>query len=155
MHLAWTAPSVAPGPFDTWFNVTAVQDDSGKGRATITIQAPANSRTCRLYFEDDTPATSVHVEGGSPASESLYPLPPGGVGEMRLWSREWANQFTVKVEWDAQDGERPLKGRASCLWHEEAGVEAYAEIRAFLPRWVLVSTKGSGLLEASKAFEAH
>ena len=93
----------------------------------------------------------MSVRGGSGRTLPGFELPEAGLWEARLWSRTWNRTFEVDVAWD--DVDKPLKGRASCLWHERVGVPAFEEVMAYVPNWVLVSTRGAGLLEGSKEFE--
>ncbi len=141
-------PSIAPGNTSSWISVNVSKEAPGMG--SISIHAPT-SRGCRLYFDQETPVTALSVRGGSGHIQPDFPLPEAGIWEAHLWSRTWDRTFDVAVVW--ADGEKPLRGRASCLWHERAGVAAFEEVTAFLPSWALVSNRGAGLLEGWKEFE--
>jgi hypothetical protein len=97
----------------------------------------ANTRACRIYF-DSARVTKFHVHGASDVDlQPGYPMPPGGVPELRLWSRTWGRTFAVDVEWEEEKktpplssddgGEGPgegdpepkgLSGRVACEWAE-------------------------------------
>jgi hypothetical protein len=99
-----------------------------------------------------------------------YGVPPGGLREVRLWSRTWGRTFVVDVVWEdgpggGGDEEGPgLAGRVACEWAEyesgrvgdESGeggkIPALEEVLSFLPKWAVVSKADDGLVEAWQDF---
>ncbi|OJK02853.1 hypothetical protein ASPACDRAFT_75958 [Aspergillus aculeatus ATCC 16872] len=94
----------APEDYKSWltFNVSATESSShsaeqGDNLQTAQIQLSGlNTRACRITF--DTPISSFNVAGS--AYDPRFPhTSPLGTQEIRLWSREWENTWTVDVEW--------------------------------------------------------
>ncbi|RAH73542.1 uncharacterized protein BO66DRAFT_408866 [Aspergillus aculeatinus CBS 121060] len=94
----------APEDYKSWltFNVSATEFSShsaeqGDNLQTAQIQLSGlNTRACRITF--DTPISSFSVAGS--AYDPRFPhTSPLGTQEIRLWSREWENTWTVDVEW--------------------------------------------------------
>lgn len=111
-------------------------------RALISVRG-ANTRGCRLYFDNPITFLYVHqpsdsataapsqtpiplpVPYGNMRMQGGYEMPAGGVKEARLWSRTWDRTFVVEVGWelreDADGAERDeLTGRAACEYAEYA-----------------------------------
>ena len=139
-------PTVAPGPSKKWITVQTKRLSPGSGEITI---SGTNTRNCRLYL--DTPVHAVHVHGSSGKIQPLFPIPKGGVNEVRLWSRDWDRDFKVDITWDASVSSG-LAGRAACEWSEQDNVPALKEVIAFLPTWARVTKRTDGLVEGWKAF---
>jgi len=113
----------------------------------------ANTRACRIYFDD--PITSVAVKGGNADLQTDYPMPKGGITEVRLWSRTWDRTFDVLVGWEGKVTGQAVKGKVACEWAEmrEERIPALDEVVSFLPTWAVVSKLADGLVEGSKRFE--
>ncbi|KAL8827271.1 MAG: hypothetical protein Q9191_003288 [Dirinaria sp. TL-2023a] len=112
-----------------------------------------DSRACKIEFNQ--PISDFHVEGAG-ADQRFQRVPESGSKEVRLWSRTWEKEWTVRVKWQPQGGKGlGLDGRVVCLWSDEnktGAIPALDEIRHFAPNWVAVSKIGDGLVEGSKAF---
>ncbi|PYI17812.1 hypothetical protein BO99DRAFT_423685 [Aspergillus violaceofuscus CBS 115571] len=157
-------PDVVPsGPEDyqSWltFNVSATESsassqsaaEQGDNLQTAQLQLSGlNTRACRITF--DTPISSFSVAGS--AYDPRFPhTSPLGTQEIRLWSREWENTWTVDVEWT---GKTKLKGRVVCLWsdHNRIGaIPALDEVKQYAPVWVAATKFSDGLVEGYKEFE--
>lgn len=172
---AWPglAPRVVPDtPYSDWLDFTISQQhnttDDKEGdedthhprKARITLSG-RNTRACKLLF--DSPISSFAVLGSS--TDPRFPTSsPHGTKEIRLWSREWENEWVVDVAWttstnddseEGDEGEGKLNGKAVCLWSDNnsAGViPALDEVRQFAPSWVAVSKAADGLVEGWKGF---
>ncbi|KAG8906195.1 hypothetical protein FRB99_007411 [Tulasnella sp. 403] len=112
-----------------------------------------NTRSCRIYFDD--PVVSVRVKGGNDRMQDKYPMPEGGLKEVRLWSRTWDRTFEVLVEWEGKTRAEALTGRVACEWAEmrEERIPALDEVVSFLPAWAVVSKLADGLFEGTKRFK--
>jgi len=141
-----------------------------------------NARTCRIYI--DSPHTSISSYSVSTGSNPLpiprkgremqwgYDIPSGGVGEVRLWAKNWGEVFNVRMEVggriQTQGDDGTIKGRVACDWAEyQSGmidvgngiglngpkIPAYEEVLAYLPDWVLSTKLADGLVEVWQAFE--
>ncbi|KAI5115976.1 hypothetical protein M0805_002625 [Coniferiporia weirii] len=147
-------PHVAPSDSPSeWLKLNATQTAPGIG--LLSIQG-MGTRNCRIYFE--RPATTVGVRGAAEDVQKGFPMPSGGMSELRLWSRTWERTFEVSVAWDTSDteeGESGLKGHVACEWAEADGLPALEEVVAFLPGWARVSKRTDGLLEGYKTFSMH
>ena len=112
-----------------------------------------NTRACKIQFNQ--PISDFRVEGAGD-DKRFQRVPEEGSKEIRLWSRTWEKEWTVKVKWQPQPGNGyGIDGRVVCLWSDdnETGViPALDEIRHFAPDWVAVTKNGDGLVEGSKAF---
>lgn len=139
------SPHVASGPLDSWVEVETTLNGPGKGRISISGKV---TRNCRLYF-DSAKVTNISIRGSSGVIQRGFPIPEGGAGEVRLWSRTWGKTFDVSVEWDSA---LPLAGRAACEWAEQGGIPALKEALSFVPSWVRVTKRTDGLLEGWKTF---
>ncbi|KKY21802.1 putative peptidase family m28 family [Diplodia seriata] len=152
--------------------------DSTTAPNTATIDVVGrNTRSCRLFF--DPPVTDLRVRNAGENQSNRYPhTGPSGANELRLWSREWEQPFTVDVGWDASDDQegshcgrrrcrghsdddesgdrfRGLDGKAQCIWsdaNEKGVIPALDELRANIPRWAIVSKLADGLVEGTKRF---
>ncbi|PWY76326.1 hypothetical protein BO70DRAFT_388646 [Aspergillus heteromorphus CBS 117.55] len=167
-------------PLSNWLNYTITKSKSSpsKGEKTgkpnsarITLSG-RNTRACKLLF--DSPVSSFEVLGSAydPRFPSSSPL---GTKEIRLWSREWENEWTVDVSWsdadeseesvadgsvaeredEEREGKITLTGHAVCLWsdHNQVGaIPALDEVKQFGPVWVAVSKAADGLVEGRKRF---
>lgn len=168
------------------FNASRTNDDDDEEGDVDSLTAPntatidivgRNTRACRLFF--DPPVTDLSIRGASDSGR--YPhTGPSGANELRLWSREWEQPFTVDIGWDASDEEenrcrhrrcrgrkanndddqsgdryRGLDGKAQCIWsdaNEKGLIPALDEVRAFIPNWAIVSKLSDGLVEGTKRF---
>ncbi|KDQ61200.1 hypothetical protein JAAARDRAFT_32197 [Jaapia argillacea MUCL 33604] len=143
--------------------------------ALISIRG-VNTRACKIYF-DNVNVTSFNVrEGGTKGMQSGYPIPPEGLKELRLWSRDWEKKFEVEVSFtpsssyssSASSPHFTVEARAACSWAEYesgmAGVElpddarraripAYEEVLAFLPTWAVATKRADALVEVSVPFK--
>ncbi|PYH43194.1 uncharacterized protein BP01DRAFT_417403 [Aspergillus saccharolyticus JOP 1030-1] len=73
----------------------AAERDDNLQTAQIQLSG-LNTRACKILF--DTPISSFSVAGS--AYDPRFPhTSPLGTREIRLWSREWENSWTVDVEW--------------------------------------------------------
>lgn len=129
-------------------------------RAQIKISG-LNTRGCLLHF--DKPITQFHVAGS--AVDSRFPSNPSledetdGVREIRLWSRTWGNQWTVDVEWAANETitkKDTLTVKATCLWSDantQGAIPALDEVIQFSPDWVAITKLDAGLVKGSRSFE--
>ena len=112
-----------------------------------------NTRACKMEFNQ--PISDFTVDGAG-TDERFRRVPEEGSKEIRLWSRTWEKEWTVRVKWQPQPGSGSgIDGRVVCLWSDdnEMGViPALDEIRHFAPDWIAVSKYGDGLVEGSKAF---
>ncbi|KAK0650446.1 Vacuolar membrane protease [Lasiodiplodia hormozganensis] len=152
--------------------------DSTVAPNTATIDVVGrNTRACRLFF--DPPVTDLRVRNAGENQNNRYPRTgPTGANELRLWSRDWEQPFTVDIGWDANDQNgshcgrrrcrnhhsdddengdrfRGLDGKAQCIWsdaNEPGVIPALDEIRANIPRWAIVSKLADGLVEGTKSF---
>ncbi|TPR01499.1 Protein kinase domain family protein [Aspergillus niger] len=157
---AWPglAPRVVPDtPYSDWLDFTISQQhnttDDKEGdedthhprKARITLSG-RNTRACKLLF--DSPISSFAVLGSS--TDPRFPTSsPHGTKEIRLWSREWENEWVVDVAWTTSTNDD------ICLWSDNnsAGViPALDEVRQFAPSWVAVSKAADGLVEGWKVF---
>ncbi|KZT22447.1 hypothetical protein NEOLEDRAFT_1180857 [Neolentinus lepideus HHB14362 ss-1] len=143
------------------FNATRLNESSAEMRVR-----GVNTRGCRLYF-DNKPVRYVHVwEGGEKRTEMQrgYEVSERGLVDVRLWSREWEEEFRVEVGWD-EDGGGGLEGRVACEWAEYASgtagtgvadggasMPALEEALAFLPDWAVLTNANDGLVEAWERF---
>ena len=130
------------------FNATRLTDSTGR----ITVRG-LNTRACRLYFSD--PITGLSVKGGQAEFQEKYPIPAGGLKEVRLWSRTWDKEFEVVVAWEGKVRAEKISGRVACEWSEmhEGRIPALDEIVNFLPSWAVVTKYADGLVEGYKSFE--
>ncbi|GKZ18037.1 hypothetical protein AbraIFM66951_006582 [Aspergillus brasiliensis] len=174
---AWPglAPRVVPDtPYSDWLdftisqeqehNTTETKDENNHHpqKARITLSG-RNTRACKLLF--DSPISSFAVLNS--ATDPRFPTSsPLGTKEIRLWSREWENEWVVDIAWAGntttstkddgeKEGEDKLTGKVVCLWsdHNSAGViPALDEVRQFAPTWVAVSKAADGLVEGWKGF---
>ncbi|RAL09945.1 uncharacterized protein BO97DRAFT_436449 [Aspergillus homomorphus CBS 101889] len=111
---SWSGPMPdvvpsAPEDYKSWltFNISSPESSrsatndphpaEGDNIKTAQIQVSGrNTRACKLLF--DTPISSFSVAGS--AYDPRFPhTSPRGTKEIRLWSREWENTWTVDVEW--------------------------------------------------------
>ncbi|KAB8343189.1 hypothetical protein FH972_022779 [Carpinus fangiana] len=156
-HPAQPHPSSLPPPlrYSDYISLSANRTSSTSASFTLSGR---NTRACKLIF--DSPIHSFFVRG---AANRINPVPRGGTGEIRLWSRDWEREWVVDVEWDPQRWNevehstkaeaRGLDGSAVCLWSEQVPsgtVPALDEARMFAPNWVIVSDAlGGSMLNAN------
>ncbi|GFG11162.1 probable zinc metalloprotease NFIA_018760 [Aspergillus udagawae] len=139
-----------------WLSYNITQSDrEPKARFNISGRS---TRACKLVF--DRPVVEFKVADS--AYDPRFPhVSPGGTKEIRLWSREWGQTWTVDVEWAADTDETDAKGlglsgRVVCLWSDgnTAGViPALDEVRRYVPVWAGVSKLSDGLVEGSRRFQ--
>lgn len=128
--------------------------------ATVTIRG-VNTRTCRLQF--DAPISSYYVHGSSGRMQPGYEVPPEGITDLVLWSREWDREFVVDIQWNGT--QETMEGRASCEWMEYASgtaggphavigaqIPALEELIRFAPLWAIPTKWTIGLVEAGGRF---
>lgn len=112
-----------------------------------------NTRACKIEFSQ--PISDFTVDGAG-SDKRFQRVPEEGSKEVRLWSRTWEKEWTVRVKWQPQPGSGDgIDGRVVCLWSDdnEMGViPALDEIRHFAPDWIAITKTGDGLVEGSKAF---
>ncbi|EPQ55262.1 hypothetical protein GLOTRDRAFT_61175 [Gloeophyllum trabeum ATCC 11539] len=143
------------------FNVTRLSESSAE-----LVFWGTNTRGCRLYF-DNGPVRYLHVyegDGGKKRTDMQrgYEISEKGLVDVRLWSREWEEEFKVEVGWDHEGG---LEGRVACEWAEYesatagtglpatgASIPALEEALAFLPKWAVLTKANDGLVEVWQKF---
>ncbi|PYH97224.1 putative zinc metalloprotease [Aspergillus ellipticus CBS 707.79] len=139
------------------------EEEEGKPKSARFTLSGRNTRACKLLF--DSPVSSFSVLGS--ASDSRFPTSsPVGTKEIRLWSREWENEWVVDVAWtespnagdDAEDKKSKkgsLTGNVVCLWSDAnsvGAIPALDEIKQFGPVWVAATKAADGLVEGRKSF---
>ncbi|KDQ56337.1 hypothetical protein JAAARDRAFT_36511 [Jaapia argillacea MUCL 33604] len=140
---------------DDWmeFSVTRLNETS----ATFRMKG-LNTRACKIHFDNARiDYYHVHHGDGSPTSmQPGYEILPRGLRSLRVWSREWEQEFVVEVAWnDGRLGEGELlKGNVGCLWSEfeNGGMPAFEEVVKFLPSWSLVTNLDDGLVKVEVPF---
>ncbi|KZT61666.1 hypothetical protein CALCODRAFT_514563 [Calocera cornea HHB12733] len=140
-------PHVAEGEPAEWMSANITR--TGPRAARIAVRGE-NTRMCKLEF--DAPISAAAVTGAAVALPSAdRPMPEEGVTTLALWSRTWAKDFTVDVEWD---GGGEMSGRVACGWADmSAGnIPALDEVNEFIPLWVLSNKLSESLVEVSKSF---
>ncbi|KAL4941726.1 hypothetical protein BDV06DRAFT_193921 [Aspergillus oleicola] len=141
-------------PLSEWLSYEITKSTEKPNQAQITISG-ANTRACKLVF--DTPIKTFHVADS--AYDTRFPSSsPKGIKEIRLWSREWENTWTVDLEWFKSESEETtsLTGQVVCLWsdyNQSGAIPALDEVRQYGPAWVAVSKVADGLVEGKKTFE--
>ncbi|RAL00715.1 M28 family metallopeptidase [Aspergillus ibericus CBS 121593] len=163
------APRVVPDtPISDWLNFTisnpsSTADDTEKpNHARITLSG-RNTRACKIVF--DSPVSTFSVLGS--ATDPRFPTSsPHGSKEIRLWSRDWENEWVVDVSWTGNTtsstsstsvitDDDALTGRVICIWSDAntAGlIPALDEVKQYAPAWVAVTKAADGLVEGSKGF---
>jgi hypothetical protein len=98
-----------------WVKYTAERSNATSLRIKVQGQ---NTRDCRIFF-DSRFVDYFHVRGGTPDTRPAFPIPEGGVNEIRLWSRDWGKEWVVDAGWTGvpAEGER-IRGRVACEWAE-------------------------------------
>ncbi|GBF59690.1 vacuolar membrane protease [Trichophyton mentagrophytes] len=142
-------PKVAEGPYKDWvtYNISQTKDD----KITRFEVSGKNTRACKLLF--DSPIADFHVQG-SVIDKRIPHTGPKGVSEIRLWSRNWENTWTVDVEWAKKNSERT--GKVMCLWSDDNDAHVIPEldlVRKFAPWWVAITKLRDGLVEGSYSFK--
>lgn len=69
-----------------------------------------NTRGCRLYFDKPINYYAIHdmEEGDTPSTNGTgqllpgYEMPAQGIKEIRLWTRNWGQPFSVEVGWEGE-----------------------------------------------------
>ncbi|KDQ61249.1 hypothetical protein JAAARDRAFT_191347 [Jaapia argillacea MUCL 33604] len=74
------------------FDAKRVDDSS----VLISVQG-VNMGACMIYFDNVNVTSSNVREGGTNGMQLGYPIPPEGLRELRLWSRDWEKKFVVEV----------------------------------------------------------
>ncbi|KAL4811472.1 hypothetical protein BDV18DRAFT_150241 [Aspergillus unguis] len=147
-----------------WLSFDITNPTSKPQTAQLTISGK-NTRACKLLF--DSPLKTFHVHDS--AYDSRFPHTSAkGTKEIRLWSRNWENTWTVDIEWpadhinnddeDDQSSPGALTGKAVCLWSDynlPNAIPALDEVRQYGPAWVGVSKAADGLVEGRKKFEVR
>lgn len=141
-----------------WNSITALTKDSVSvktdviqpGKAVFRLRGE-DTRVCRIRF--DAPILAFYVHGTTGEIQPGYPLPPSGIRELNLWSRERGKEFIVDVSWPVNE---VLRGRVSCGWSDsedwETRIPAFKEVLDFLPSWSVVNDFENELVEASLEF---
>jgi len=139
-------PRVASGSPRKWITVDTTLRRPGYGRIKL---EGVGTRFCNIYF--DSPVNNIQVKGSSGEFVEKYPMPPGGLTQLRLMSRTFGRVFEVDFGWD---GGKHLSGRLGCVWDDKSSghIPALDEIIAFLPTWVTATKYTSGLVEVTKSF---
>ena len=147
-------PNVAPNDHKDWVSYNITRSLSAN-QAKFNVSGK-NTRGCKLKFDKPIRDYKVH---GSAVDERIPHVAPGGISEIRLWSRTWDNTWSVDVEWDADADSVSeyieLEGKVICLWSDnnDLGViPALDEIRQYAPAWAAITKLQDGLVEASYAF---
>lgn len=143
-------PSPVPGvenPSD-WVFTNITGDGSAEQSSPIasfgtriTIK-PKNSRNCKILFNPQISTFYVH------GTQSVTATPP--TKELRLWSRNWDEGWTVDVEWDQKEDVLKRKVEVVCMWadvNKPGVIPAFDEVKHFLPTWAAVSKASDGLVE--------
>ena len=117
----WLAQSGEPSAEDQGDTVTSTAigerlrvRTERRGPTTGRIRVTgANTRACRIYF-DSARVTKFHVHGASDVDlQPGYPMPSGGIPELRLWSRTWGRTFAVDVEWEEEEKKKTIPSLSS------------------------------------------
>lgn len=148
-------PGVPPEKsYADWLSFN-VSRHEGTNSATFNL-AGRNTRACALRFA--RPIKGFHVVGAS-EDDRFDHVPENGSDQIRLWHRNWDENWEVRVEWPVSEGrsmgEEGMEGQVVCLWSDlnTAGViPALDEVGRFAPRWVGISKLSDGLVEGIKAF---
>ncbi|KAI5288355.1 hypothetical protein KEM54_005271 [Ascosphaera aggregata] len=154
-----------------WLSFTIARPSPNRAQFQITGR---NTRACKLYF--NTPIQDWLVSGSAYDSRQPHTSPGtgGGVGEIRLWSREWEHTWNVDVRWRAREtsptpedmkdeatGNYPyiegddLGGKVICEWadlNQPGAIPAFDEMRKYLPAWTIPTKLRDGLVEGYKRF---
>ncbi|KAF3491591.1 uncharacterized protein GIQ15_01108 [Arthroderma uncinatum] len=142
-------PKVADAKYKDWISYNISQPlDSKHARFEISGK---NTRSCRLLF--DSPVADFNVLG-SVVDKRIPHTGPKGVSEIRLWSRNWENTWTVDVEWAKKSDNR--QGKVMCIWSDDNDlrvIPALDEIRNFAPAWATITKLRDGLVEGSHSFK--
>lgn len=157
------APNVVPDiptgvpperTYDDWlfYNTSRVP---GKNSARFHVRG-ANTRSCVLRFA--RPISDFSVVGAH-KDDRFEAVPEGGSDQIKLWHREWDQEWVVDVDWPVGDGKKPgeegMEGTVVCLWSDGnrvGDIPALDEVRMFMPTWSAVSKLSDGLVEGSKRF---
>lgn len=141
--------------YGQWLNYTATRIP-GENKATFHING-LETRGCALRFDD--PFTAFHVHGAAPNDGRWNDVPKTGSDQIKLWHRDWNQEWVVDVEWPVSDGKNPgdegRSGRVVCLWsdHNRPGmIPALDEVQGFAPEWAAITKLAEGLVEGSKRF---
>ncbi|KAJ5746358.1 hypothetical protein N7520_011540 [Penicillium odoratum] len=162
---SWTGPEphvVSSGnvssPSSDWVSFTTESTGHSSVRFEISGQ---NTRSCRITM-DGHPITNFNVVGGSaPDKRFLHPS-QDGIHEVRLWSRDWENKWTVDVDFSKNEDttliaeSAPITGRVSCIWSDNNSpglIPALDEVRQYAPAWATVTKLTDGLVEGYRKFE--
>lgn len=132
-----------------------VSRESRTNTAMFTILGK-NTKACSIRFDRPVKSVSVHGAGHDDRFEAV---PEGGSKEVKLWHRNWDEEWKVDVEWPVSEGkglgDEGMEGRVVCLWSDwntQGAIPALDEAKRFAPTWVGISKLSDGLVEGSKAF---
>lgn len=157
-----TAPNVVPPTqeippekyYQDWlsYNITRVPDQNA---ATFHISG-RETKACVLRF--DSPFSKFKVHGSSTGDE-FGSVPESGSDQLKLWHRDWNQEWVVDIEWPVSEGKLPgdegIQGRVVCLWSDQNTpglIPALDEIYRYAPAWAGISKLTDGLVEGSKPF---
>ncbi|KAK2882570.1 hypothetical protein FQN49_000218 [Arthroderma sp. PD_2] len=142
-------PRVVDANYREWISYNVSQPrDSKHARFEISGK---NTRACKLMF--NSPVSDFNVLG-SVVDKRIPHTAPKGVSEIRLWSRNWENTWTVDVEWAKKNADR--QGKVMCIWSDDNDlrvIPALDEIRNFAPAWAAITKLRDGLVEGSHSFK--
>jgi len=131
------------------FNVTRSPNNHNSARFEV---KGTNTRACVLRF--DRPIRNFFVHGSTQDNDQFDVVPETGSSQIKLWHREWDQEWVVDVAWFDDDG-KGMEGSVVCLWsdaNEEGVIPALDEVRRFMPVWSAVTKASDGLVEGSKRF---
>jgi hypothetical protein len=135
------------------YNVTRVK---GENKAIFHISG-VETKACIIRW--DEPFTAFHVHGAAPSDGKWADVPPSGSDQIKLWHRDWDQEWVVDVEWPVSEGKKEgdegRSGRVVCLWSDQnelGKIPALDEVQRFAPEWTSVVKLMDGLVEGSKAF---
>jgi hypothetical protein len=135
------------------FSVTRTSNNTDSIKARFTVEG-RDTRACKLVF--DAPIQKFSVMGMGPTDDRFPSVPQGGSKEIRLWSRNWNNTWTVDVRWNNEKLSDGMSGKVVCLWsdvNQRGVIPAWDEAQHYTPEWVAMTKAGDGLLEGYKRFK--
>ncbi|RMY51060.1 hypothetical protein D0863_14696 [Hortaea werneckii] len=155
--------------FESWldFNITR----TGPHTASLTFQG-RNTKQYRIVFPPhQPPPSSLKIHNGnlsSPVDDPRFgpslPFPSFSSSSaspttLRIIPRTWDARIRVDISWPAEkEGENieGFRGEVMALWsdaNQPGTISGFDEVRAFAPRWSLVTKGDDGLVLGGRGWE--
>ncbi|KAI7536823.1 hypothetical protein KC331_g11261, partial [Hortaea werneckii] len=160
------SPRHPDSSFKSWldFNVTR----TGPYSASLTFQGK-NTKQYRIAFPPhQPPPSSLKIHNGNlssvedPRFGPSLPSPPSSSSSspatLRIIPRTWDARIRVDISWPAEkEGENiaGFRGEVMALWsdaNQPGTIPGFDEVRAFAPRWSLVTKGDDGLVLGARGW---